>query len=138
MTTRYPTDDELIALVKRHARKPGEEFVPQVNYNPAGDSIEFIFADDDYYAERIDGHVTVYQSEVDGTLVGSVLKDVSTWLRRLLEINPSLRIEIQDGHVKLAHFFEAAPADNPALKIVYRRLQKVAERYDAAADLESV
>lgn len=141
MSNTFATDAELEALVSVHARKAGEPFKPIVYYNAEGDSIEFIFAEEDHYSERIDGFVTVMVGIDTGQIVGSVIKGISTRLRQLVEQRPRVSVEIHDGdRIQLAHLFEAQECleDEPARRIVYRRLQKAAREANAVAELCSV
>ena len=137
MSDKFVCEQELNDLILRHARKPGEPFRPLAYYNPEGDSIEFIFSEEEYTAERIDSFVTVYVGDESGDLVGSVLKDVTLKLRELRYEHPEVEVQISDGRVRLECLLKPEKGDlsNPSKRFIYRRLQKVAQQNDAVAEL---
>src|ERR1700724_3079541 len=81
--------------------RPAEQFRPTATYDADGDCIEFLSKPDPFYAERVDDLVTVYYSQETGEVIGSLLKGVSKFCSEVLQKLPGLRIEIQDGRVKL-------------------------------------
>src|SRR5438445_8425117 len=82
-------------------------FTPTAYYDPDGDCIEFIAAPDSFYGERIDALVTVYRSQETHEVVGSLIKGVRKFLRKVLERSPGFKIEVRDGRIKLTHLFTA-------------------------------
>lgn len=120
--------------------KPAEQFVPTATYDPDGDCIEFLAKPDPFYGERIDDLVTVYYSQDTGEVMGSLIKGVSGFCRRVLEKMPGFKIEIHDGRVKLVHIFLArlwstnlGPQDMATL--TYKKLIEVAEQADLDAQM---
>jgi len=121
--------------------RPAEKFVPTAYYDPDGDCIEFLAKPDPFYAERIDDLVTVYCSQETQEVIGSLIKGVSRFCKQMLEKMPGLRIEIQDGRVRLVHIFRArlwsSPQDPQALTtLTYRKLIDVAEEANAEVDAD--
>ena len=120
---------------------PTESFQPSADYDPDGDCVEFVFQPDPFRAERVDDLVTVYYSQETGDVIGSLIKDVSGFCRRVLETHPGFRIVIDDGRVKLEHIFVAqlmtkqdiAPDD--LASVTYRKLIDAAEQSDLEVDL---
>ncbi|MGL6094339.1 MAG: hypothetical protein ACRC7O_00875 [Fimbriiglobus sp.] len=118
--------DQVLAIVGR------PEFDPHAYYDPDGDCIEFVARPDPFYAERVDELVTVYISEESGEIVGSLLKGVSRFCKKVLQEFPGFQIEIEDGRVKLAALFRAKawtntcpPKEVPT--ITYKKLIDMAE-----------
>src|SRR5262245_34116816 len=87
--------------------RPAEKFQPTATYDPDGDCIEFLVKPDPFHAERVDDLVTVYYSQVTGEVIGSLLKGVSAFCKKMTERLPGFRIEIRDGRVRLVHLFQA-------------------------------
>lgn len=121
--------------------RPAEKFVPAAYYDPDGDCIEFLAKPDAFYAERIDDLVTVYYSQETQEVIGSLIKGVSRFCKQMLERMPGLRIEIQDGRVRLVHIFRArlwsSPRDPQALTtLTYQKLIDVAEEANAEFDAD--
>lgn len=117
-----------------------EPFAPHAAYDRDGDCIEFIFRPDPFYAERVDDLLTVYYSQQDGQLIGSLIKGVSRLCQRILKTRPAFRIVVQDGRVKLDHLFLAelmmrdnAPDD--AVGLTYRKLIQEAEKANIDTEL---
>ena len=137
---RPMTNEEFAASVQKIAER-AEPFRPQVAYIPEGDCLEFMVAPDDYYAERIDGLVTVFYSRKTGEIIGSLIKGVKEFCRRIAERCPGFEIEIQAGKVKLSHLFlvglwtEPRQAGGVVVR-TYRKLIEVAEKADATAELQ--
>jgi len=114
--------------------QPQGKFEATAFYDPDGDCIEFLFASDDYYAERIDDLVTVYYSRSSGELIGSMIKNVKDIERN----HPGVfAISVEDGRVVLRHLFVAAAgALNDKAQIqIYKKLAKFAEDAKAEAEL---
>lgn len=121
------------------AGEPGTVFQPQVLFDKDGDCLEFLISNESFYAQRLDGLVTVYYGEGSGRLVGSVIKGISKFLRSALERAPGFKIEIRDGRVRLGHLFTATLwlSDNPPAGtelVVYERLREEAEKVRATFD----
>ncbi len=119
--------------------QPPEQFKPAATYDPDGDCIEFLASPDPFYAERVDDLVTVYYSQESKEVVGSMIKGVSMFYRRLLEKMPGLKIEIHDDRIKLVHIFRArlwsSPQDLEKLPtLVYTKLIAIAEETDVEAE----
>ena len=120
---------------------PDEPFQPRADYDRDGDCIEFIFRPDPFYAERVDDLVTVYYSQETGEVIGSLIKGVSSFCQRMLQSNPSFRIVVQDGKVKVEHIFlahlfgrkDVRPDD--LASITYRKLIDAAEESDLEAEV---
>ncbi len=117
---------------------------PQVVYDPDGDCIEFLVTHEDFYAERIDNHVTVYYGRDSSEIVGCLFKGVHATLKTLSRKLPGFRLEIVDRRIKLsmlfsAHLWVSEPDDEDApLVVKYRMLREVAEKNQAEAELQMV
>jgi hypothetical protein len=114
-------------------------FQPTAVYDADGDCIEFLSRPDPFYAERVDDLVTVYRSQDNGEIIGSLIKGVHP----LLEKHPGLRIEVQDGRVRLVHLIRARlwtsnldPMD--ILSVTYRKLIEVAEESNVETELTPI
>ncbi len=114
-------------------------FQPTAVYDLDGDCIEFLSRPDAFFGERVDDLVTVYRSQDHGQIIGSLIKGV----RPLLEKHPGLRIEVQDGKVRLVHLIRARlwtsnldPAD--ILSVTYRKLIEVAEESNVETELTPI
>jgi hypothetical protein len=117
-----------------------EAFEPTTSYDPDGDCIEFLASAEPFYAERVDDLVTVYYGQESKEIVGSLIKGVARFCRRLLEQLPGFAITIQDGRVSLEHIFLARlwsspPSTSELVRITYRKLAQVAEQARAEAEL---
>ncbi len=111
--------------------KPAEQFRPTATYDPDGDCIEFLAKPDPFYAERVDDLVTVYCSQETGDVIGSLIKGVTVFYRDFISKNPGFRIVIEDGPVRLEHFFLARLWSSPhnpreITTLTYRKLIEVA------------
>ena len=117
--------------------EPNSDFSPFAEYDADGDCIEFFVKPDPYYADRIDGLLTVYRSQETGTIVGSLIKRVSQLCQELLGKYPSFRIEIHEGKIGLVHIFRAKmwllPMNDPDVHI-YKFLTDAAEEAKAEID----
>lgn len=132
------TNQEFAQLVLNQV-PDGLTFQPTATYDPDGDCIEFIASPDSFYAERIDSLVTVYRSQDNDAVIGSLIKGVSKFVREVLVRVPGFKIEIRDGRIKLEHLFTAklwsessTPDAVPAL--VYQNLRKFAK--DMSVEVE--
>jgi len=121
-----------------------QPFQPHATYIREGDCIEFVIAPDDYVAHRIDGLVTVYYSRETGNVVGSLIKGVGEFCRKMLSQFPGFRILIEGCAVKLEHIFLAQlwtqPPSSPdvALTRTYRELIQAAEDQDIAVEIDKL
>jgi len=120
--------------------KPAAEFHPTATYDKDGDCIEFLAKSDPFYAERVDDLLTVYYSQETNEIIGSLIKGVSTFCKRLMESMPGFKIEIYDGKMKLQHIFLAQmwsknldPEDLATL--TYKKLAEVAYETEVEADV---
>lgn len=119
-----------------------DEFRPTATYIPEDDCLECVFLPDDYYAERIDGLVTVYYSHETGAIVGSLIKGFKKLYHRLLTENPGFAIIIQDGAISLEHLFVAhvmtlaKPSKVIAMK--YQKLVATAKKNDVTVSLAAM
>lgn len=113
-------------------------FQPSATYDADGDCIEFLIAPEPFYGERIDDLVTVYCSQESKEIIGSLIKGVHAFLKK----HPGLKIEIQDGRVRLVHLLRASywnKQDPGQIESrTYQKLIKVAEESDVQAELACV
>lgn len=103
---------------------------PFVFYNEDGDCLEFIFGEESFRAERIDGLVTVYYGRESGEIVGSLIKGVRRFVREFSRESPGFVIEVEDGPVKLWHIITAGmwkQGDHVRL-MTYKKIRDAAER----------
>lgn len=118
---------------------PPRPFQPTATYIPAGDCIEFLARPGRYRAERLDDLVTVYLSETDDQIVGSLIKGVRALCRQLTEKLPGFRINIEDRRIRLEHLFLARlwsePTPDKLAEKTYRQLIQVAEETGVEAEL---
>ena len=115
-------------------------FAPTAYYDPDGDCIEFVAKPDSFYGKRIDDLLTIYYSHDSGEIVGSLLKGVNAFRRRMSQRFPNFMIEIHDGKVKLEHLFLArlwSSTDDPkgVAVLTYKKLIRVAEETGAETQL---
>ncbi len=133
-------NDEFAREVMRIARTE-EPFQPRFDYDPDGDCIEFVFQPDPFYAERLDDLVTVYYSQETGEVIGSLIKGVRGFCKRVLETSPGFRIVFDDGRVKLEHIFLAQLLSRKDIRpddlasVTYPKLMRAAEESDAQAEV---
>jgi len=110
-------------------------FQPSATYDRDGDCIEFLATPDAFYAERVDDLVTVYYSQETKEIIGSLIKGVHEFLRK----HPGLKIDIQDGRVRLVHLFRASfwnKQDPQQIESrTYRKLIQVTEESQIEAEL---
>lgn len=119
--------------------RPASSFEPAATYDPDGDCIEFLVKPDPFYAERVDDLVTVYYSQETNEVIGSLIKGVTGFCKRISEKMPGFAIVIQDGRVRLEHLFLARlwASQKPPSEIValtYRKLIEMAEETDVEAE----
>jgi len=120
--------------------RPAEQFEPTAIYDPDGDCIEFLAKPDSFYAEQVDDLVTVFYSQETSEVVGSLIKGVSAFWKKVSETMPGIKIEIRDGRVRLVHIFRARlwgskmePRDLATL--TYEKLIQVAEESEVEAEM---
>ncbi len=116
------------------------DFQPTATYDPDGDCIEFLARPDSFYAERVDDLVTVYYSQETHEVIGSLIKGVSGFCKKLSETMPGFQIEIRDGRVRLVHIFRArlwsSNLDQKDLAtLTYEKLIDVAEESEVEAEM---
>lgn len=117
-----------------------ERFQPTTTYDPDGDCIDFLARPDPFYAERVDDLVTAYYSQETGELVGSLLKGVLAFCKKMSETMPAFEVVIRDGRVQLVHIFRASlecPEGDPKdmRSQTYAQLIEVAESMKAEAQM---
>lgn len=108
-------------------------FRPCVNYDPDGDCLEFFGENEPFLAERLDKWVTVYRSRSTSQIIGSLIKNV----RELVATYPALKIDIENGPVRLAHIL-LAPSFTASTKptyLVYRQIIEKAQSANVEASL---
>ncbi len=116
-------------------------FAPMAHYDPDGDCIEFLMSNESYRAERLDSLVTVYIGRRSNEVVGSLIKDVSKYVREALDRFPGFKIEIHDGRIKLEHLFTLRLWESPrdpkgTVVLVYQKLREIAVRNNIEAELD--
>lgn len=130
------TNDEFAALVLSEP-SPEEPFQPTATYDPDGDCIEYLIKPDNFYAHRVDELLTIYRSEKTDELVGSFIKSVRSFWKKLIQQSPAFGIIVQEPPVLLSHFFFARllqlpdRPDQKELRMVataYRELIEHAEK----------
>ena len=135
--TMMSNDDFASVVTKAVQSTP---FEPMATYDADGDCIEFIASPDSFYAERIDGLVTVYYSQETKEIVGSLIKGVSKFCSRIQETMPGFKIEIHDGRVQLHHIFRAhlwssCKDDDSLPTVTYKKLIAMAEEAQIEAEI---
>ncbi len=119
-----------------------DEFTPIATYIREGDCIEFIMAQDDYYAQRLDGLVTIYYSRETGNIVGSLIKGVKAICKKIMTNNPGFRITIEGKSVKLEYLFLAMLWSDPNITSIahrtYKELIDAAEQGETSVDLDDI
>ncbi|HET6248155.1 MAG TPA: hypothetical protein VFE47_10700 [Tepidisphaeraceae bacterium] len=132
------TGDEFLAEMEARFGPP-EDFHPTATYIPDGDCIEFIARPGPYRAQRLDDLVTVYLSEADDEIVGSLIKGIQKLCRQLTEKLPGFKVNVDDGRIRLEHLFLAytwsEPLQSKLIQRTYRKLIEAAEATKAEADL---
>jgi hypothetical protein len=129
------TNDEFAEMVLAMP-SPEEPFQPTATYDPDGDCIEFLIKPDNFYAHRVDELLTVYRSEATDELVGSFIKSVRAFCKKLIQQNPWFAIVVDEPPVRLSHLFVAqvmqlsGKPDQTQLQLVttYKELIKHADK----------
>jgi hypothetical protein len=113
---------------------------PSIFYNEDGDCIEFIFGDESFRAERIDGLVTVYYGRESGEIVGSLIKGVRRFVREFSRESPGFVIEVEDGPVKLWHLITAGmwKQGDPVRLTAYKKIRDAAERLGVSFEMPEI
>ena len=118
---------------------PVQPFKPTATYIPDGDCIEFVARPGPYHARRLDALVTVYLSEENDEIVGSLIKGVQSLCQQLTSKYPGFKINVDDGRIRLEHLFLAhlwsEPVPSKLVERTYRRLIEVAEETKVEAAL---
>ncbi len=119
---------------------PSEQFEPSATYDSDGDCIEFLVRPDPFYAERVDDLVTVYYSQETGEIIGSLIKGVSAFCKKMTETMPGFAIEIKDGRIQLVHLFRArlwtSQTDAMGIRtLAYQKLIQAAEDSDLDTEM---
>ncbi len=117
------------------------KFEPVATYDKDGDCVEFLARPGSFYAERVDDLLTVYYSQENDEVVGSLIKGVSKYCQKLKKIMPGFSVIIQDGSVMLAHLFLARMLESSMEKVqvrVYKKLQEAAEETKVRTPICSV
>ena len=112
-------------------------FSTMAEYNEDGDCLEFLVSNEPYYAERLDGWVTVYRSEKTHHIVGGMIKSV---MCHLLQKFPGLRLEIKGSPVKVTCLLRAASwqVGDDEIHRVYTTAIDEVEKHDLMAELQLV
>jgi hypothetical protein len=123
-----------------HLARPDEKFEPSATYDKDGDCIEFLVSADSFYADRIDDLVTAYYSQDTGEIIGSLIKGVSAFCKKMTETMPGFAIEIKDRKIQLVHIFRARlrTSQNDATGIrtlTYQMLIQAAEESDLETEM---
>lgn len=131
---------ELEALVLRHV-EPGDEIeLPQVVYDADGDCIEFLIANEEFYAERLDNMFTVYIGRDGQQVVGTLIKGVHAIIKGILKKYPGFSVDFRDGKVRLEHLFTArlweGGADHDTMHVHLLKLRDVADKASAEVEVE--
>ena len=118
---------------------PIQPFRPTATYIPDGDCIEFVARPGRYRAERLDDLVTVYLSEANDEVVGSLIKGVRALFQNLTAKYPGFKIDVDDGRIRLEHLFLAhvwsTPVPGKLVERTYKRLIEVAAETGIEAEL---
>jgi hypothetical protein len=113
---------------------------PRAFYNSDGDCIEFLFADESYYAERVDDLLTVYYGQASREIVGGLIKGAQRFLQQYVREQPGFVIEIEDGSTRLAGIFTAGmwQQADAARGRTYKRLRDTAEEFDVTVEMPAL
>jgi hypothetical protein len=139
------TNAEFAKMVMEQA-SPQRPFQPSATYDPDGDCIEFIIKPDNFYAHRVDELLTVYRSEKTGELVGSFIKSVRSFCKKLIQQHPAFAIVIEEAPVRLSLLFLArllqlpGRADQNEMRMIvttYKELIEHADRDNIALPREA-
>lgn len=133
------SSDEFMAEMDAMFGSQPKAFRPSATYIPAGDCIEFVAKPGRYHAQRLDDLVTLYLSEADGEIVGSLVKGVGQLCKQITEKYPEFMSDIDNGRVRLEHLFLAhlwsGPARSKVVRRTYKKLIDVAEETKVEAEL---
>ncbi|HEX4796638.1 MAG TPA: hypothetical protein VH370_22795 [Humisphaera sp.] len=132
------TGDEFTAEMEAMFGPP-QAFQPTATYIRSGDCIEFVARPGRYRAQRLDDLVTVYISEEDDEIVGSLIKGVQALCQQLTQKFPGFKINIEDGRIRLEHLFLAhvwsEPIPSKFVQRTYKQLIEVAEETGVETEL---
>lgn len=103
---KHLTNDEFAKRVLDKA-SPERPFKPNATYDPDGDCIEFMIKPDDFYARRVDELFTLYYSEETNEVVGSFIKSVKAFCKKLIQQYPWFVIVVDEPPIQLSHLFVA-------------------------------
>jgi hypothetical protein len=78
--SRPLTNEEFYYLVIGMS-SPQEGPFPTVDYNPDGDCIEVLLSGEDFYADWVNPHLTLYRSEATNEIVGAEIDFVTQLIR---------------------------------------------------------
>jgi len=133
---KHLTNEQFAKMVLDTA-SPEQPFRPNATYDPDGDCIEFIIKPDNFYAHRIDELLTVYYSEKTNEVVGSLIKSVKAFCKKLIQQSPWFAIVIYEPPIQLSHLFlarltqlQGKPDQTAELHLLttYRELIKCAQQ----------
>jgi len=135
-------NEELMRRMMLLAR-PGESFRPTASYDADGDCIEFLFKPDPFYAERVDDLLTVYYSQESHDVIGSLIKGVSSFCRKIADKMPGFQLDVQDRKVRIVHIFRAGMWDSTKdpsgmASLSYKKLISVADSTKVEADMPPI
>ena len=115
--------------------EPERDFSPFAEYDADGDCIEFFVKPDPYFAERVDGLLTVYRSQESKEITGAQIKRVTALFDEILGKFPGFRVEVHDGKFPLVHIFRVGlwslRGENHEVTHIYRFLTEKAEEFGA-------
>ena len=104
---------------------------PYIYEDRDGDRVEFFLSGDDFFAERIDGRLTVYLNREEGNLVGGSIKGIKSLFERLCREFAGFAFNIRDGKIDLKVVLSAVQLQeqDEVLSMHYRTLfEKLALR----------
>ncbi len=87
--------------------EPATQCEAMVTYIPEGDCLECVSSAEDYYAERIDGRLTIYVGRESKEIVGLVIKGWKCLLERLAKQYSSFPAILQGKTAKLEYILVA-------------------------------
>ncbi len=113
-------------------------FSPFAEYDADGDCIEFFMKPDPYFADRVDGLLTVYRSQETKEIIGAQIKRVAALCADILGKFPGFRVEVHDGKVPLMHIFRVGlwslRGERDDVVHIYRFLTEKAEEFGAEVE----
>lgn len=97
---------------------------PFVYEDSEGDRVEFILCDEERYAERVDGRLTVYRGCQTGEIVGGTVKGIRRLQERLLREFSGFAFLVKDGKIRLEIIITAVilREDDQVLSMHYQNL----------------